>query len=82
LKLENVTTFHGRAEEYNHQFDFIVSRATSYLTNLITWSEGNKDEGIRIPYPMEFIALKGGDLKEEMSQVGVRYLKKHKRLLY
>lgn len=66
LKLENVKTLHGRAEdlgqnqEFRGQFDYCVSRA---VANLSTLSE------LCVPFIKvggEFISYKSGDIKEEL----------------
>jgi 16S rRNA (guanine527-N7)-methyltransferase len=62
LGLENVTPINGRAESVKLKVDFVVSRATAPLTDLVRWTMQsiNKQEGNGL------IALKGGDLDEEL----------------
>lgn len=66
LNLKNIRTHWGRAEEIKLQFDFIVTRAVAPMPDLLRWSRGKI-------HPISFndldnglIALKGGDLKEEI----------------
>jgi 16S rRNA (guanine527-N7)-methyltransferase len=66
LNLNNVKTHWGRAEEIKLQFDFIITRAVAPMADLLRWSRGKI-------HPISFndldnglIALKGGDLKEEI----------------
>ena len=66
LKLENVNTIHGRAEDYAHnsdyrgQYDYVISRA---VANLATLSE------YCIPFVRVggcFISYKSGNMEEEL----------------
>ena len=69
LGLKNVTMHHGRAEEISGQFDFIVSRAVTRMDRFLPWVV-NKISGRSLnPWPNGVLALKGGDLKEELSEV-------------
>ena len=69
LGLKNVTMHHGRAEEISGQFDFIVSRAVTRMDRFLPWVV-NKISGRSFnPWPNGVLALKGGDLKEELSEV-------------
>ena len=69
LGLKNVTMHHGRAEEISGQFDFIVSRAVTRMDRFLPWVI-NKISGRSLnPWPNGVLALKGGDLKEELSEV-------------
>lgn len=56
LGLTNVTAIHGRAEQVEGDFNFIVSRAVTDLSNFLPWVKGKYREGI--------IYLKGGDLSD------------------
>ncbi len=44
LKLQDIVTVQERAEilaknpEYNGKFDFVVSRATAYMSDILAWS--------------------------------------------
>ncbi len=87
LGLHGVETLWGRAEEVVEQenlvshFDYIVTRAVATLTDLVSWSA----PFLRHPHPAEprppgheyvsspaLIALKGGNLEEELSKMKQR----------
>ena len=71
LGLRNVTASHGRAEEHRGQYDFIVTRAVAPLARLWEWSH-NKISGRHHSHlPNGLIALKGGELAEEMSELPI-----------
>lgn len=81
LGLTNVTTQHGRAEEIKgRKFDFAVSRAVAPLKELIQWSRPLlKPATYKIVaagedkiYKPGLICLKGGDLKQEITESGAR----------
>ena len=68
LELKNVKTHWGRAEDVQLQFDFIITRAVAPMADLLRWSRGKI-------HPISFndldnglIALKGGDLTEEIKE--------------
>ena len=61
LMLKNVNTKVARAETINEDFDYIVTRAVAKTADLLFWSK-NK-------HPKKIIALKGGDLKEELQHI-------------
>lgn len=62
LGLTNVKAVNARAETIPGQFDFVVSRATAPLSDLVKWTlqRIHKQGGNGL------IALKGGDLDEEL----------------
>ena len=66
LGLQNVTPIKGRAEELKEKFDFVVTRAVAPMQKLCNWSQKliKKDDIHAVPNGI--IALKGGDLKEEL----------------
>ncbi|MEZ5016554.1 MAG: 16S rRNA (guanine(527)-N(7))-methyltransferase RsmG [Flavipsychrobacter sp.] len=74
IGLKNVTAIHGRAEDVkNKQFDYAVSRAVAPLGKLWSWvgkliKEGQKSEDL----PNGLICLKGGDLKQEFKESGLK----------
>ena len=74
LGLQNVTTFHGRAEEIkNRKFDFAVSRAVAPLKDLWTWSKPLiRNEKKMDEFKNGLVCLKGGDLKQEIKESGAR----------
>lgn len=66
LQLNNAIPLNKRAEEVKEKFDFVVSRAVAPMQDLCNWSNKliKKTEIHAIPNGV--IALKGGDLKEEL----------------
>lgn len=66
INLKNVKAIHTRAEEINHQFDFIVSRATAPLNDLIKWGKGKIKPTSHHVIKNGLICLKGGDINEEI----------------
>ena len=74
LGLKNVTTVHGRVEELKDQtFDFAVSRAVAPLGSLWGWIKPLLRVGRRSEeYGNGLICLKGGDLKKEFAESGVK----------
>ena len=69
LGLTNVTVHHGRAEDIKGQFDFVVSRAVTRMNRFIPWVQGKIKKQSINPWPNGILALKGGDLSEELGQV-------------
>lgn len=61
LELKNVHAKVDRAEHIRQPVDYIVTRAVAKMEDLLRWSK-NK-------HPKKIIALKGGDLKEELSDI-------------
>jgi len=61
LQLKNVTAVVERAENIRDDMDYVVTRAVAKMSDLIFWSK-NK-------HPKKIIALKGGDLKEELQHI-------------
>ncbi|MEY4604737.1 MAG: hypothetical protein RIT43_2029 [Bacteroidota bacterium] len=66
LQLQNVTAIHGRAEEVNGQFDFIVSRAVTAMPEFVKWTTGKISSSQNHKIPNGILYLKGGDLTEEL----------------
>lgn len=66
LELENVTAQVARAENVDHQFDFVVSRAVAPLTDLVTWVKPSIVKHFSHKLKNGIICLKGGDLTEEI----------------
>ena len=69
LGLTNVTVHHGRAEDIKGQFDFVVSRAVTRMNRFIPWVQGKIKKQSINPWPNGILALKGGDLIEELGKV-------------
>jgi 16S rRNA (guanine527-N7)-methyltransferase len=82
LDVKNITIQHTRAEEIkNRKFDFAVSRAVAPLKDLWAWSrpllkteaiKTKEEGGEKISLKPGLICLKGGYLKEEIAESGVR----------
>lgn len=66
LGLSNVTTTHTRAENLNHKYDFIVSRAVTRMSEFVKWVRGKIKSEDRNAIPNGILYLKGGDLSEEL----------------
>jgi 16S rRNA (guanine527-N7)-methyltransferase len=69
LGLKNVTVHHGRAEEISGRFDFVISRAVTRMDRFLPWVMNKIEERSLNPWPNGVLALKGGDLKEEMNEI-------------
>ncbi|GAA4731552.1 16S rRNA (guanine(527)-N(7))-methyltransferase RsmG [Flavisolibacter ginsenosidimutans] len=81
LTLQNITTQHSRAEDIKgRKFDFAVSRAVAPLKDLWRWSKPLlktskvtwQDERGFTALQSGLICLKGGDLKEEVRESGLK----------
>lgn len=64
--LKNVTFQHGDSGECHQKFDFVVSRAVMPQADLVRLSRKNVACGQRNAVPNGLIALKGGDLSDEL----------------
>ena len=69
LELNNVTVHHGRAEDISRNFDFVVSRAVTRMNRFIPWVQGKITKQSSNPWPNGILALKGGDLADELAEV-------------
>jgi 16S rRNA (guanine527-N7)-methyltransferase len=77
IGISNVKTIHGRAEEVNQRFDFVVSRAVAPLESLLQWTYRKYKPKSNHELPNGLICLKGGDLHEEIANAH-SYLKQQK----
>lgn len=67
LALSNVRALAVRAEEHREKYEFVVSRAVAPLAELCVWSRHLlAARPQRHALPNGLIALKGGDLREEI----------------
>lgn len=66
IGLANVTPLHVRAEEIKQTFDFVVTRAVAPLPQLKIWSIRLLSRKQQHSLPNGLIALKGGNIKEEI----------------
>lgn len=73
LKLENVEGVQKRAENVKFEFDFIVSRAVTYLPKFNEWIKGKFSNKSFNDLPNGLLYLKGGDLTEELAATGKPY---------
>lgn len=69
IGLKNVTVQHGDSGECHEKFDFVVSRAVMPQPELVKLSTKNISNIQRNALPNGVIALKGGDLHEEIKSV-------------
>ncbi len=70
IGLNNVFTFHARAEQMEYQYDFVVSRAVAPLAELLSWTKGKYSAKHQHPGVRNgLICLKGGDIEAELSVV-------------
>lgn len=66
LGLQNVAVLNERVEKTTITVDFVVSRATAPLSDLVIWSETRINIKRVAEMPNGIICLKGGDLSEEL----------------
>jgi 16S rRNA (guanine527-N7)-methyltransferase len=72
LELTNVKGIHGRAEQIQSTFDFIISRAVTAMPAFLKWTEGKVKRGNTNDLRNGILYLKGGDLTEELKPVKQR----------
>ena len=68
LGLTNVKTTHGRVEEVNDTYDFIVSRAVAIMPTFVHWVKGKIAKQQNNELKNGILYLKGGDLSEELQE--------------
>lgn len=73
LGLKNVKAKQMRAEQVEHKFDFIVSRAVTQMPVFLTWVRKKIKKQDKNAYPNGLLYLKGGDLTDEMKPVREYY---------
>lgn len=69
LGLKNVKAEQIRAEQINHQYDFIVSRAVTRLKEFYGWIHRKTKKQNRHERDNGILYLKGGDLDEELNEL-------------
>ena len=67
LQLKNVTAEQIRAEQVQRDFDFVVSRAVTDLSQFVGWVKGKFSDIQYHKLHNGIIYLKGGDLSEEIA---------------
>ncbi|CAM1358841.1 Ribosomal RNA small subunit methyltransferase G [Tenacibaculum sediminilitoris] len=67
LGLQNVKTTHGRVEEVNDTYDFIVSRAVAQMETFHRWVKNKVHKKQNHALKNGILYLKGGDLSEELA---------------
>lgn len=68
LGLKNVKASHLRAEQVADTYNFVVSRAVTRLVDFYPWVKGKFNKENKNAIPNGILYLKGGDLKEEISE--------------
>lgn len=68
MQLDNVKAVSGRAENIEGEYDYVVSRATAPMNDLVDWTYKKVKPGQAGSLPNGWFVLKGGDLKEEMKR--------------
>ena len=63
---------HVRAEEVKEKFDFVITRAVAPFEQLSRWCLRSLKKQHIHAYPNGIIALKGGNIKEEMRALPFR----------
>jgi len=66
IGLTNVRTLHERAENIKENFDFIVSRAVTNMTDFKKWVKGKFNSTHNNALNNGILYLKGGDLSDEL----------------
>jgi len=66
IGLTNVSTLHERAENIKENFDFVVSRAVTNMTDFKKWVKGKFNNTHNNTLNNGILYLKGGDLSDEL----------------
>ena len=66
IGLKNITAIHGRAEDSQEKFHFVVSRAVTQMPVFLGWLKGKFEKDQFNPKHNGVLYLKGGDLTEEL----------------
>lgn len=74
LELHNVEAVHRRGEEEKEHFDFVVSRAVMPLPDMVKIVKKNIAKTQHNALPNGVIALKGGNLNEELKPFGKKVM--------
>jgi len=76
LKIRNLTAEHQRVEKVKDTFDFVISRAVARTKQLFIWTHHKVSRENRNEIDNGLILLKGGELNEEMKEVGRAYVQR------
>lgn len=68
IGLTNVEADHIRAEQLDHKYDFVVSRAVTRLADFAPWIRNKFEKKDKNGIPNGILYLKGGDLKDEIKE--------------
>ena len=66
IELPNVRISHIRAEKVKSEYDFVVSRAVTYMPSFVNWVKNNIKSNSSHSIKNGILYLKGGDLSEEL----------------
>ena len=69
LGLKNINSQWSRAEDLDHSYDFLVTRAVAKMPTLINWSKGRFNNYSFHDIENGIIALKGGDIDDELNGI-------------
>ena len=69
LRLKNVKSEWSRAENIDYKCDFLITRAVAKMPLLIEWSKGKFNKNSYNDIPNGIIALKGGDIDDELINI-------------
>ena len=69
LGLKNVVAEQIRAQNVNQQYDFVISRAVTNMTDFIKIVDGKVSTSSQNSLANEILYLKGGDLTNELKQL-------------
>lgn len=73
LGLQNVTAKQERVENIKQKFDFVVTRAVARTEKLLQWTRRHYKKESMHDLPNGLLALKGGDLTEELEAIRKDY---------
>lgn len=76
IGLQNLKAEHKRAEKVKGTFDFVTSRAVTRMKRFMHWVQDKVDQDPQNMEDRGILALKGGDLEEEMAEIYFPYQEK------
>lgn len=71
--IENARALHQRAEEHKGKYEFIIVRAVASIDKLHAYTTHLFSKTHTNPFPNGMLALKGGDLTEELNTITDTY---------